>query len=295
MRGPNSLYDCLGIAPNKDVEVNIVDVGANLLVDRPPYQGMLDRKHASVVGFEPNLEALEKLRAQATAQELYLPDAVGADGESELKLCRMSGMTSLLEPNFELLNMLHYHPIWAEIKERVPLKTRRLDDIAEIKRMDMLKIDIQGGELAVFENAARLLEDTLLVHTECMFVPMYVDQPLYADQAGFLQKFGLYTHKFYEIAGHVLKPFTVRGDRHAPLSQLFWADVIFIKDLTKLDTLTPDQLLRLASMLNDIYRSFDVAHLALAAYDRKQRTSYAQTYALLLQRLSATPPKAMAS
>ena len=33
------------------------------------------------------------------------------------------------------------------------------------------------------------------------------------------------------MQGHVLKPFLVRGDAHAPLSQVFWADVIFIKDL----------------------------------------------------------------
>lgn len=295
MRGPNSLYDCIGVAANADIEVNIVDVGANLLVEKPPYQRMIDKKHASVVGFEPNPIALEKLRAQATSQETYLPDAVGADAEGELKLCRMSGMTSLLEPNFDLLDMLHYHPVWAKVEERVPLKTRRLDDIAEIKRMDLLKIDIQGGELAVFENATRLLEDALVVHTECMFVPMYVNQPLYADQASFLQKFGLYTHKFYEVAGHVLKPFAVRGDKHAPLSQLFWADVIFIRDLTKLDTLTPHQLLRLASILNDIYQSFDVAHLALAAYDRKTGSSYAPAYAMLLQRISAAPPTALAS
>jgi FkbM family methyltransferase len=283
MLGPVSLYDCLGVTPDADIEVNIVDVGANLLAEKPPYQGLIDRKHGRVVGFEPNQEALDKLLAQATSQEVYLPQAVGADGEAELKLCRMSGMTSLYEPNFELLDLVHFHSAWAQVEQRVPLRTHRLDDIAEIGRMDMLKIDIQGGELAVFENATKLLDETVLVHTECMFVPMYVDQPLYSDQAGFLQKYGLFTHKFYQFGGHVLRPFSVRGDRHAPLSQVFWADVIFVRDITKLHTLAPAQLMRMACILNDIYHSYDVAHLALAAHDKMTGSQYAPRYVIGLK------------
>lgn len=283
MNGPISLYDCLGVTPDADLEVNIVDVGANLLAEKPPYQGLIDRAQGHVVGFEPNPEALAKLLAQATKQETYLPQAVGADGEAELKLCRMSGMTSLYEPNFALLDLVHYHSAWAQVEQRVPLRTHRLDDLTEIKRMDMLKIDIQGGELAVFENATRLLEETVVVHTECMFVPMYVDQPLYSDQAGFFEKRGLFTHKFYQFGGHVLRPFAVRGDRHAPLSQVFWADVIFVRDITKLETLKPAQLMRMACILNDIYKSIDVAHLALAAHDKLTGTTYSPRYIAALQ------------
>ena len=145
--------------------------------------------------------------------------------------------------------------------------------------MDYLKIDIQGGELMVFENATRKLSDCLVVHTEAMFVPMYLDQPLYSDQAALLRRFGLVTHKFFELVGHVLKPFLAQGDGHAPLSQIFWADVVFVKDFTRFDELQPGQLLKLAAILHDVYGSIDVAHLALAAHDRLSGSMIAPRYA----------------
>ncbi|HWF95686.1 MAG TPA: methyltransferase FkbM, partial [Xanthobacteraceae bacterium] len=122
------------------------------------------------------------------------------------------------------------------------------------------------------------LKDCLVVHAEVMFVPMYEGQPLFSEQELFLRKFGLQVHKFFEIQGHVLKPFAVRGDVHAPLSQVFWADVIFIKDITRLDRLRPEQLLKLAIILHDVYRSVDVAHLVLEAYDRASHTAMAPAY-----------------
>jgi hypothetical protein len=116
-----------------------------------------------------------------------------------------------------------------------------------------------------------------------MFVPMYVDQPLYSDQAGFLEKFGLLTHKFYQVGGHVLKPFSVRGDKHAPFSQLFWADVIFIRDITKLDTLAPAQLMRMACILNDIYKSYDIVYHVLMAHDKLTGSSHAARFIAEMQ------------
>ena len=160
----------------------------------------------------------------------------------------------------------------------VTLSTRRLDDIAEIDRMDWLKIDIQGGELSVFENGVERLKDTLVVHTEAMFVPMYVGQPLFSEQEMFLRRIGFMTHKFDPLVGHALKPFAVQGDAHAPLSQVFWADVIFIRDITRLGLLTPTQLLKMAVILNDIYRSYDVVHLILQAHDARTGTGYAARF-----------------
>jgi hypothetical protein len=182
-------------------------------------------------------------------------------------------MNSLLAPNFDLLNLVHRHGAWAQVMSVVDVDTRRLDDIAEIEAMDYLKIDIQGAEMMVFENATEKLTDCLVVHTEAMFVPMYVGQPLFSEQELFLRKFGLQVHKFFEIQGHVLKPLLVNGDSHAPLSQVFWADVIFIKDITRLDRLRPEQLLKLAIILHDVYGSVDVAHHVLEAYDRASGTA----------------------
>jgi FkbM family methyltransferase len=263
--------------------IKIVDVGANSLAGiQGPYQILIDNSLASLVGFEPDAAVFDELQAIKGSRQEYLPLAVGDGKRHQLRICRMSGMNSLLAPNFDLLNLVHLHGAWAQVQTLVDVDTRRLDDIAEIEAMDYLKIDIQGGELLVFENATEKLKDCLVVHTEAMFVPMYEGQPLFSEQELFLRKFGLQVHKFFEIQGHVLKPFLVNGSQHAPLSQVFWADVVFIKDITRLDRLRPEQLLKLAIILHDVYRSVDVAHLMLQAYDRASHTALAPKYEAFL-------------
>jgi FkbM family methyltransferase len=259
--------------------INIVDVGANPLAGiKGPYQTLIDANLASLVGFEPDPTVFDELQAIKGPRQTYLPLAVGDGKRHQFRLCQMSGMNSLLAPNFDLLNLVHRHGAWAQVMSVVDVDTSRLDDIAEIEAMDYLKIDIQGAEMLVFENATEKLKDCLVVHTEAMFVPMYVGQPLFSEQELFLRKFGLQVHKFFEMQGHVLKPLLVNGDSHAPLSQVFWADVIFIKDITRLDRLRPEQLLKLAIILHDVYGSFDVAHLLLEAYDRAAGTALAPVY-----------------
>ena len=56
--------------------------------------------------------------------------------------------------------------------DRVPVHTRRLDDISEIEHLDFLKIDVQGGELAVFHGGKSKLSETVAIQTEISFVPL---------------------------------------------------------------------------------------------------------------------------
>jgi FkbM family methyltransferase len=265
----------LGVLPS----IKIVDVGANPLAGvQGPYQTLIDNNLASLVGFEPDPTVFDELQAIKGKAQTYLPLAVGDGKRHQLRICQMSGMNSLFAPNFALLDLVHCHGLWAKVVSVVDVDTRRLDDIAEIDAMDYLKIDIQGAEMLVFENAMEKLKDCLVVHTEAMFVPMYEGQPLFSEQELFLRKLGLQVHKFFEMRGHVLKPMAVNGDLHGPLSQVFWADVIFIKDITRLDRLRPEQLPKLAIILHDVYASFDVAHLMLEAYDRTSGTALAPAY-----------------
>lgn len=259
--------------------ISIVDVGANPETgNKGPYHPLVEGGLATLIGFEPDPGPFARLRAMQTPGETLLPYAVGDGRRHLLRLCAESGMNSLLAPNFDLLDLTHLHGGWAQVRQVEEVETRRLDDIPEIRGMDYLKIDIQGGELMVFEHATERLKDCLVVHTEAMFVPMYVNQPLFAEQELFLRQFGLQVHKFVDMTGHVLRPLLINGDPHAPLSQVFWADVVFIKDITRLDRLRPEQLLKLAVILHDVYGSMDVVHLLLTAHDRVRGTAFAPRF-----------------
>lgn len=65
------------------------------------------------------------------------------------------------------------------------------------RRVDLLKLDIQGAELQALYGAKRLLESTRLLLIEVSFVPIYKDAPLFADVDRFLAECGYRRHAVY--------------------------------------------------------------------------------------------------
>ena len=265
-------------------KVNVVDVGASSITGDgdPPYKPLLDSGIAEVIGFDLNLDAISELNLRKGKNENYLPYAVYDGKEQELKICRSAGMTSFLEPNVELLNYFHGFPEWGKVQERLPIQTVRLDDITEIKEIDYLKIDIQGGELEVFRNGINRLHDCLVIHTEVEFLPMYQGQPLFSEVELFLREQGYIFHQFSPLVSRVIQPavFNVDGseDIYRGLSQVFWADAVFIKDFTNFDQLSTINQKKIAIILHECYSSVDLALQALMTHDTKSNATAAEKY-----------------
>src|ERR1700677_290332 len=260
------------------LQIKIVDIGANPVDGKPPYLPLLEANGARVLGFEPQADALAKLNAAKSANETYLPHAVGDGKNHTLHICAVSGMTSLLRPNPAVLNLMHGFPEWGLVVQTEEIATRRLDDIPEAADMDLLKIDIQGAELMVMENGIHALKNALLVHTEVEFMPMYVDQPLFGDVDQFLRRQGFVLHRLEEVRSRVLKPLLVNNDIYAGLSQWFWSDALYIRDFTRLDLFSTDQLLKLSLILHECYGSYDLVLYLLGEYDRRSATKFATRY-----------------
>ena len=259
--------------------VKIVDVGANsLFSDPPPYTPLLNASIASVVGFEPNQRALTKLNEKKGAHETYLPHVIGDGKKHTLHYCQASGMTSLLEPNPQVLNLFLGFPDWGRVLGTEEVNTVRLDDIPETTMFDYLKIDIQGGELMVFQNATERLKNAVLIHTEVEFIPMYKNQPLFAEVDHFLRQQGFMLHRFDSMYSATLKPV----NPYACLNQTLSADAIFIKDITRLQAMTSEQLLKLAVILHECYQSYDLTLYLLSEYDRRTGKNYAEPYQKIL-------------
>jgi enoyl-[acyl-carrier-protein] reductase (NADH) len=62
------------------------------------------------------------------------------------------------------------------------------------------------------------------------------------------------------------------------MSQQFWADAVFIRDLTKLEALTEKQILAMAAILHDCYQSLDVVVHLLIAYSKRTGRELAGAY-----------------
>ncbi len=94
-------------------------------------------------------------------------------------------------------------------------------------------------------------------------------------------------HRFFPAVSRVVRPLLINNDLYAGLSQLVWADAIFIKDLSRLEALSDAQLLKTARILHDCYQSVDVALYLLTEYDRRTQEHLGKAYLAGLQGAAA--------
>ena len=74
------------------------------------------------------------------------------------------------------------------------------------------------------------------------------------------------------MAGRGYRPFAVGGNRAKPVSQMLWADAIYIRDFSYLNELDSNSLLKMAVLLFDLYTSVDLSASILAEYDNRKNT-----------------------
>ena len=249
---------------------DVVDVGANPIEGEPPYTPMLAAGLCRVTGFEPQQEVLLELQTKKGPNERYLPYAVGDGDAHTLNICLASGMTSLLEPDPATLGLFEGFKRWGEVIERVPLQTRRLDDISETQHLDFLKIDIQGGELAVFNGGKAKLTEAVAVQTEISFVTLYKNQPGLGDIDLELRSQGFLPHCFAEIKLWPIAPSVIYNIPRQALNQLLEADIVYVRDFAHADSMSDEQLKHLALIAHHCYRSFDLALRCVMLLQQRQ-------------------------
>lgn len=273
------LFDVREVLGTALPEIRIVDVGASAVGgERPFYHALRQLGVSRVVGLEPDSTACARLNATAAPGERFLPAAAGDGSVGEFRSCRGPLTSSLFEPNHPLLSLFPGLSELCTVIGRTPMRTHRLDDLAELASVDFLKLDVQGAELQVLRGAERLLEQVVVIQTEVEFVPLYEKQPLFGDVDSYLRSRGFLFHRFLGMAGRPFKPFVRDGNPNLPLSQSLWSDAVFVRDFTRLERLAPDQLLKMAIILHAVYGSVDLVHLVLAALDRRCGTAHAANY-----------------
>jgi FkbM family methyltransferase len=241
----------------------IVDVGANPIDGDPPYKPMLAAGLCQVVGFEPQPDALARLNQAKGVHELYLPHAVADGTERTLHVCALEGMTSLLVPDPSHLALFNLFPIWGTVKERIPVTTRKLDDIAEIAQMDFLKMDVQGAEREVLAHGRAKLRDTVAIQTEVSFVPLYHGQPCFGEMDLALRELGFLPHSVIGTKIWPLSPMVVGNEPNRGIRQLLETDMVYVRDFSKPGNMSAEQWKHLALIAHHCYGSYDLALKAI--------------------------------
>ncbi len=240
---------------------HVVDVGANPIDGDPPYKTMLSHGLCAVTGFEPQAQALAELKQRKGSNESYLPYAIGHGGPAELNVCRYSGWTSLLKPRVAALEVFPQFQSNATVESVVQLQTKRLDDVEELDPFDMLKIDVQGAELDVFESGRERLKQAVVIQTEISFIALYEQQPTFGIIDQVLRSMGFVPHCFAQIKHWPIAPLTASHITSAgpQLNQLLEADMVYVKDFVQPVTMDNEQLKHLCLLMHHCYRSFDLS------------------------------------
>ena len=268
------------IIKNKiNCKFTILEIGALQIENsKPQFYKLLEYFPTSeVIGFEIEKELCDQLNYKASKGIKYYPHALGEKNEKrKLYITEHPMCTSLYKP-IEALPKLYQNLQFMNLKKETEIETITLDSFTEqysIKDVDFIKIDVQGAELDIFKGGKKLLNNVLKIVCEVEFIPLYEDQPLFADVSNFLNQNNFMFNKFVGIAGRTLKPTIFNNDPNLP-SQLMWSDAIFIKQIEKIQTLSNEKLLKL-SLLAAVYNSLDLTFFCLSIYDKNNSTTLAK-------------------
>lgn len=235
----------------------IVDVGANP-INYNPYLNLLKAGHCKVWGFEPNPVAFERLTSTDT--ETYLPYAIGDGKPGTLYVTKAPALTSLYPPNKKVTGFLGRMGRPSTVLEEVKIKTHALDEMKDLPDFDLLKIDVEGGEVQVFKGAREKLSRAVAVISEVAFLPLNEGQPLLDVQMKTLRGHGFDLHKFVSMSA-----FSVRGGLASKLhvkrhgNQMLNGDAAFLRSLLTPDNISNEQLKHIAILCDGVLESFDFA------------------------------------
>lgn len=154
--------------------------------------------HAVVHAFEVLPDRLDQLRRKyGHDPRVTIHDAALGDkaGELSFNITANRDSSSALRPA-SIATARHGDAL--AIRDTITVRQVRLDDQIG-GDLHLLKLDLQGYELAALRGAKGLLQRTRLVLCEVEFVPLYEGQPLFGDVAAYLRQHGFRLHNLYDL------------------------------------------------------------------------------------------------
>jgi FkbM family methyltransferase len=159
----------------------VLDIGANIgqwasEIRTAGYRGR-------IVSFEPGSNAFAQLERAAADDSLWEVRrlAIGASTRTETLHVTLNSVSSSLYAMGE--RQLAADPRSSVAGDEM-VDVMRLDDVPDLVQSAeriLLKADVEGGELAVLEGAAAILEQTRLLELELSAVPLHEGQPLLGE------------------------------------------------------------------------------------------------------------------
>lgn len=179
-----SLFDAAKYWPevlDKFKPHTILDIGAHTGEIASQFSQLYKPDFMGLVEPLPHLAVQLEQKIFAKRQKVF-PCALGSrGGQARLNVIASETSSSIFEitPG---LDKLFNRPMY--VKDNIRVAVRTLDDIfkeCEIEAIDLIKIDVQGYEIEVFEGGIYTLPQTKMIVSEVFFFECYKDQPMFED------------------------------------------------------------------------------------------------------------------
>jgi FkbM family methyltransferase len=211
--------DQVALLAGREVKV-VFDVGASGGSVAAQYRQVFPQSR--LYCFEAQEDSLPLLRSRFAgdpAVSFHMVAVGAARGTARFHLTRSRDSSSLLASGGELGPAKYRAFLAIEMVKEVEVIA--LDDFAGehgIDRIDILKMDIQGGECAALAGAKRLLAEgrIRLLYLEACLVPLYANHPLLGDLAKCLAPHDYTLHYLYN------------GVIDGASGRTYWCDAIFV-------------------------------------------------------------------
>ena len=182
-------------------------------------------------------------------------------GEAQLHLTKKSGMSSLLQPDAEVVGR-YYEGHGFDIISTTTVPTLTLAAAAARYGFDdasFIKLDTQGTELDILRSGEALLDRAVVgVYVEAGFQPLYAGQPLFADVDTFLRGKGFSLVGLYRT---MMRRSGFRTDRYSRRVAV-WAHCLYFREPLSVVAGDPARAARDAARLLGLtlaFRYFDLS------------------------------------
>lgn len=232
-----------------------------MIDEAPPYAKLLDHERASLHTFEADDRHRSALKDHRDRNTTVHDHIVGNGHIQNLHVAKRarSGMTSLLKPSENHLAFFNEFERFGEVSHVQAMQTTRLDDVEGLPQLDYLKIDTQGAELQILNSGDRVLETCVAIQLEVSFIPLYENQPTFGEIDVWMRSHGYLPHTFADLKEWSIFPTIREGDYRLAFNQLLEADIVYVRDLVACESLTDDQLKKVALIAHYCYSSVDLA------------------------------------
>jgi len=128
------------------------------------------------------------------------------NGSTKFNITKYIGTGSVLSPSAQ---SARYNGQRVEIVDTVNVPMVRIDKM--VPKADMIKLDIQGGEVGAINGIGTVMDRIKIIVTEVMFYAAYKDQPLFCEINSLLEGYGFQLFNLYNLSTHKLGKLTA-GD-----------------------------------------------------------------------------------